>query len=93
MSIQKKSLISALKTTKKANVASIPTEGLSGEKQTSMMKVTSLKSFKAAGGSSVKSLKATSMKSFKGVKVSNQKSFKGVKVSNQKSFKSASHME
>jgi hypothetical protein len=36
MSIQKKSLISALKTTKKANVASVPTEGLKGEKQASM---------------------------------------------------------
>jgi hypothetical protein len=34
MSIQKKSLISALKTTKKANVAS--TEGVKGEKKASM---------------------------------------------------------
>jgi len=36
MSIQKKSLISALKTTKKANVASVSTEGVKGEKQSSM---------------------------------------------------------
>ncbi len=48
MSIQKKSLISALKTTKKANVAS--TEVAKGENRTSMKvaahKVTSSKAFK-----------------------------------------------
>jgi hypothetical protein len=57
MSIQKKSLVSALKTTKKANVASAPTtEVVQGEKHASMR------------GVSNKSLKGIKNSSFKGVK-------------------------
>jgi hypothetical protein len=87
MSIQKKSLISALKTTKKANVASIPTEGISGEKQTSM-KVGVTKNFKNLGGTSVSSMRGLKNSSMRGLKASSMKSFKGVKASNMKSFKS-----
>jgi hypothetical protein len=52
MSIQKKSLISALKTTKKANVAS--TEGVKGEKKASMggaktFRTGGLKTFRTGG--------------------------------------------
>jgi hypothetical protein len=52
MSIQKKSLISALKTTKKANLASAPTGGAQGADVTSMgapgHSVVSAKSFTSA---------------------------------------------
>jgi uncharacterized protein YjbI with pentapeptide repeats len=48
MSIQKKSLISALKTTKKANLAS-STEGNKGENTTSMKGGAKLVGFKNAG--------------------------------------------
>ncbi len=70
MSIEKKSLISALKTTKKANVATAP----EGEKAVSSKAVggknASLKSqsFKSLKAHSFKSLKAHSFKSLKSVK-------------------------
>jgi hypothetical protein len=59
MSIQKKSLISALKTTKKANVASVSPEGVKGEKQASMggsraVKFAGAKTVKFAGAKTVK---------------------------------------
>ncbi len=68
MSIEKKSLISALKTTKKANVATAP----EGEKAVSL---------KALGGknTSLKGIKGTSLKSLKGIKGTSLKSLKSVK--------------
>jgi hypothetical protein len=67
MSIQKKSLISALKTTKKANVASAPlTEsGTPSAKNTTSIKRFQLKQLKATG---FKSFKAISEKKFKSLK-------------------------
>jgi hypothetical protein len=75
MSIQKKSLISALKTTKKANVA----EGAKGEKLTSMK----------LGAHSVTSTKGMKFSSNKGMKFSSNKgmkfsSNKGMKFSSNK---------
>jgi hypothetical protein len=70
MSIQKKSLISALKTTKKANVA----EGAKGEKLTSMkLGAHSVTSTKGMKFSSTKGLKISSTK---GLKISNTKGLK-----------------
>jgi hypothetical protein len=67
MSIQKKSLISALKTTKKANVASAPLaeSGTPSAKNTTSMKKFQLKQLKATG---FKSFKAISEKKFKSLK-------------------------
>jgi len=69
MSIQKKSLISTLKTAKKANVAAAVThEEAKGEKVASM-RLVSTKNVNAKGSVSAKnitSLKGTNLKSFKG---------------------------
>jgi hypothetical protein len=71
MSIQKKSLISALKTTKKANVASAPVEGKSA---TSMKKSV----FSAKGIQSAKGVSAKGIQSAKGISAKGVQSAKGV---------------
>ena len=65
MSIQKKSLISALKTTKKANVASAPSANAPGTSLNSMktMNAKDLKSFKTMNAKDIKSFKAINAKS------------------------------
>jgi len=68
MSIQKKSLISTLKTAKKANVASGSETDAKGSKVASMTKVTSLKNAQYRATVSfkgVKSFKGVSNKSYK----------------------------
>jgi hypothetical protein len=62
MSIQKKSLISTLKTAKKANVASGNEPDAKGSKVSSMTKVTFKNSYKAVN---FRSYKATSNKGIK----------------------------
>jgi hypothetical protein len=82
MSIQKKSLISTLKTAKKANVASASTHEVDAKgAKVASMRVVNAKNVSAKGTSS---LRAVNLKSFKTVSAKNV-SAKGVK-----SLKSAS---
>jgi hypothetical protein len=61
MSIQKKSLISTLKTARKANVAAEH----KGEKQVSAIRIGSMKTLKAMDGKSLKTLKSANNTSFR----------------------------
>ena len=81
MSIQKKSLISALKTTKKANVASAPVADVSGKSMTSMKKNSlSLKqsAISAKNVGSLKTVRAKNLTSLKTVRAKNLASYKSV---------------
>ena len=83
MSIQKKSLISALKTTKKANVASAP---VADGKSVSSMRghnisakgVTNAKGISAKGVTSAKGVSAKGVTSAKGVSAKGFHSAKGI---------------
>jgi len=74
MSIQKKSLISTLKTAKKANVAAAVThEDAKGEKVASM-RLVNTKSYNAKGALSTKSVQAKGISSLKGANLKSLKS-------------------
>ena len=93
MSIQKKSLISALKTTKKANVASAP---VADGKNVSSMRghnisakgVTNAKGVNAKGVSSAKGVSAKGFNSAKGINAKGVMSAKGVSAKGFHSAKS-----
>jgi len=94
MSIQKKSLISALKTTKKANVASAPVadgksvssmrghnisaKGVTNAKGVSAKGLTSAKGLSAKGLTSAKGLSAKGLTSAKGLSAKGFHSAKGI---------------